>query len=108
MFVFVFVFHYVLACVLNRICLNGLEKTRLIHIQPQELLLPIKGLKKETEKLLTDFASRGVRVERFQDDLTFEKALVDLSNFHSSNKKNQGTLLFCFGSHFFFIVSNKC
>ncbi|CDZ97130.1 dna mismatch repair protein msh3 [Phaffia rhodozyma] len=69
---------------------RGDLETRLTHINPQEFLLPTSRLSKETEGLLTDVAERGnIRLERYQDDMSFDKAQIYLSSFHSGEGKNK-------------------
>ncbi|KAF9901347.1 Mismatch repair protein msh3 [Lobosporangium transversale] len=79
---------------------NELE-TRLLHIQPSELIIPMESMSKATEKLLgylTGSSQRrigttrnqdDVRVERTQGFVKYDKAFSTVSEFYSLNLKDE-------------------
>ncbi|KAG0022480.1 Mismatch repair protein msh3 [Podila clonocystis] len=82
---------------------NELE-TRLLHIQPSELIVPVQPMSKATEKLLSHltasssqrraggFTIRGqddVRIERTEGFVKYDKAFNLVSEFYSCNVKQE-------------------
>ncbi|KAI9238745.1 MAG: muts domain V-domain-containing protein [Podila humilis] len=81
---------------------NELE-TRLLHIQPTELIVPVQTMSKATEKLLSHLTAsssqrraggsiRGqddVRIERTEGFVKYDKAFHLVSEFYSSNVKQE-------------------
>lgn len=81
---------------------NELE-TRLLHIQPTELIVPVQPMSKATEKLLNHLtassqrraggsiirAQDDVRIERTEGFVKYDKAFNLVSEFYSSNVKQE-------------------
>ncbi|KAF9919211.1 Mismatch repair protein msh3, partial [Linnemannia zychae] len=74
---------------------NELE-TRLLHLQPAELIVPAESMRKATEKLLghlTTYSGRGsqddVRIERTDGFVKYDRAFSLVSDFYSDNLKEE-------------------
>ncbi|KAG0088643.1 Mismatch repair protein msh3 [Podila epicladia] len=79
---------------------NELE-TRLLHIQPTELIVPAQPMSKATEKLLSHLTASSsqrraggsgqddVRIERTEGFVKYDKAFNLVSEFYSSNVKQE-------------------
>ncbi|KAK5828286.1 muts domain V-domain-containing protein [Linnemannia elongata] len=74
---------------------NELE-TRLLHLQPAELIVPTEPMSKATEKLfghLTAYSGRGtqedVRIERTDGFVKYDRAFSLVSEFYSSSLKEE-------------------
>ncbi|KAG0357337.1 Mismatch repair protein msh3 [Podila minutissima] len=79
---------------------NELE-TRLLHIQPTELIVPVQLMSKATEKLLSHLTASSsqrraggsgqddVRIERTEGFVKYDKAFNLVSEFYSSNVKQE-------------------
>ncbi|KAG0216738.1 Mismatch repair protein msh3 [Mortierella sp. NVP41] len=74
---------------------NELE-TRLLHLQPAELIVPMEPMSKATEKLLghlTAYSSRGsqddVRIERTDGFIKYDRAFSLVSEFYSDSLKEE-------------------
>ena len=74
---------------------NELE-TRLLHLQPAELIVPMEPMSKATEKLLrhlTTYSGRGtkddVRIERTDGFIKYDRAFSLVSEFYSDSLKEE-------------------
>ncbi|KAG0378924.1 Mismatch repair protein msh3 [Mortierella sp. AD032] len=74
---------------------NELE-TRLLHLQPAELIVPVEPMSKATEKLLghlTAYSGRGaqedVRIERTDGFTKYDRAFSLVSEFYSNSLKEE-------------------
>ncbi|KDQ59554.1 hypothetical protein JAAARDRAFT_625109 [Jaapia argillacea MUCL 33604] len=69
-------------------------ETRMAHTKPSELLLPTSKLSKTSEKMLDYFttsASEGqrIRVERYDDELSYTEAFDFLTEFYTDKKRTK-------------------